>query len=293
MQEDVRREGEWMIPSERDDDTNIRKRGEDVRSGEVLLRPGQRLGASELAVLAQLGRVEPLVSPPVRALHIATGRELVDPSCTPAPGEIRDTNSTLIAALLRTHGAALKGQRRCGDELELLIDSIRKEGDDAWDLLLISGGASVGDYDFGARALAALGFEIHFAKVNLRPGKPLVFATRGNQAAFVIPGNPVSHFVLFHLAITVALDSFRAAPVRWMAVEATLAEEVAVRGEPREVFFPARLEGGCTVSARPARWQSSGDLAGLIGADGLLRLPPRSGPFPAGARVECVLTRNY
>lgn len=289
MQENVEREGGWMTPTGRDAKTWIRHRGEDARRGDVLLRAGVRLHAGELALLAQLGVVQPRVSPAPRVIHFATGNELTDPAAIPAAGQIRDSNSTLIAALLAECGARLAHQRRCGDALETLTACIAAAGD-AWDMLLISGGASVGDYDFGARALEALGFTIHFRQINLRPGKPLVFATRGRQCAFVIPGNPVSHFVTFHTAIHRALECLEHAPASWPLARVALAADLAAKPEVRETFWPAHvaLSDGA-LRAHPLAWQSSGDLRGLIGANALLPIAPGTGAARAGEFAECLL----
>ena len=289
MQENVARDGEWITPRDRDAKTWIRHRGEDARRGDVLLRAGTRLGAGELALLAQLGVVEPRVSPAPRVIHFATGNELTDPAATPAAGQIRDSNSTLIAALLAERGAHLIRQRRCGDALETLTAEIAAAGD-AWDALLISGGASVGDYDFGTRALEALGFTIHFRQINLRPGKPLVFATRGPQLAFVIPGNPVSHFVTFHTAIRLALDCLEGGAPRWTLARLPLAGGVALKGDARETWWPAHLAVSAgRLEARALAWQSSGDLRGLVGANGLVRRAPEAGAGRADGEVECLL----
>lgn len=289
MQEEVRREGEWMVPLERDRETNIRYRGEDLREGEVVLPVGVQMRAPELSLLAHLGITRPLVSPAPRVLHLATGRELVDPSETPAPGQIRDSNSTLLAALIAEASARLVAQDRCGDELETLVARIEAEPAEGWDLLLLSGGASVGDYDFGAAALRQLGFEVHFGKVRLRPGKPLVFASRGRQLAFVIPGNPVSHFILFHIAIRAALQGLEGAPVEWSPVSVTLGATIPSPSGPRETFWPARLELGSERRVYPLKWQSSGDLSGIRGANCILQLAPNSGPFAVGAELPALL----
>ena len=289
MQENVTREGEWMTPARRDAKTWIRHRGEDARRGDVLLRAGVRLGAGELALLAQLGVVQPRVSPAARVIHFATGNELTDPAAMPAAGQIRDSNSTLIAALLADCGARLTHQRRCGDSLDKLTAAIAAAGE-AWDALLISGGASVGDYDFGARALEALGFTIHFRQINLRPGKPLIFATRARQCAFVIPGNPVSHFVTFHTAIRHALECLESAPPSWVLARPELAEDLPAKPDARETFWPAHVaprDGA--LRAHPLAWQSSGDLRGLVGANALLRIAPGTGPVRAGELAECLL----
>ncbi len=289
MQEDVRREGEWMHPINPGRESHIRYRGEDVRAGSLLLAAGARIGAGEAAVLAQIGCVEALASAAPRVLHLATGNELVDPRTTPSQGEIRDSNSTLIAALLKQAGAEMVRQERCKDDLDALSGKIRMAPSETWDLLLISGGASVGERDFGLRALRETGFEVVFDKVSMRPGKPLIFAKRGGQSAFVIPGNPVAHFVTFHAAIRGALDRMQGAPPSWPIIKLPVAGPIPLRADARETFWPARVtihEGDLVVY--PLSWRSSGDLFGLIGANGLIRIAPGHAPIP-GSEVETLL----
>jgi molybdopterin molybdotransferase len=290
MQEDVDREGDFVKVKQRTTATYIRRRGEDARVGSVLLTAGMRLAPAELALLAHVGLVDAVVSPAVRALHFTTGNELVDPHLQPAPGQIRDTNSTLIGGLLAERGAELVRQGRCEDSLDALAGAIEAVAAETWDLLLISGGASVGDYDFGARALERLGFKIHFRQLNLRPGKPLIFATRGGQAAFVIPGNPVSHFVTFHTAIARAIEAFEGAPESWPLASVTLDAALDDPPNPRETWWPAHasLRSGRWV-AKPLAWQSSGDLCGLASVNALIRIPPRSASWPAGTNADCLL----
>ena len=290
MQEDAEREGEFMKPTRRSTATHIRQRGEDARRGSVLLKAGTRLAPAELALLAHVGITEPCVASVVRAIHFTTGNELVDPASEPAAGQIRDTNSTLIAGLLAERGAQLVHQSRCGDSLDELAGAIEAADAETWDLLLVSGGASVGDYDFGARALERLGFTIHFRQMNLRPGKPLIFATRGRQAAFVIPGNPVSHLVTFHTAIVRAIEAFEDTAESWPLACVRLASEITEAPNPRETWWPAQvaLASGVIV-ATPLAWQSSGDLCGIASTNGLIRIPPRSPQLAAGAKVDCLL----
>lgn len=283
MQEDTQRDGDTMMPTRRTATTHIRARGEDAKKGAGLIAARTLLGPAEMALLAQIGCTQPLVSPPVRVLHLATGNELVDPAHAPAPGQIRDSNSTLIAALLAERGAVLVRQARSGDSLDALAAAIKTVDAAAWDLLLISGGASVGDFDFGTRALGRLGFEMRFDKINLRPGKPLVFATRGGQAAFVIPGNPVSHLVTFHVAIARAVECFEGVAGDWHLVRATVRSEVPA--DRRETWWPARLT---PAGAKPLAWQSSGDLVGIAGVNALIRIAPGAGPLPAGTEVACL-----
>jgi molybdopterin molybdotransferase len=307
MQETVRVEGEFITPTQRNRTTHIRQRGEDAQKSALLLKSGARLGAGELALLASLGLTQPKVSPLCRVAHFATGNELVDPSNEPKPGQIRDSNSALIAALVHTYGGEIAQQERVADDFDLLLqraadilsaEPIRKvnEGSAGWkppariDLLLVSGGASVGDYDFGKKLLGALGFQIHFEKINLRPGKPLVFATSGNQAAFILPGNPVSHFVTFHVAVRLALELFGGATASWPLTKIRLVEKVEYRPDPRETFWPARvtIENGDLV-ARALRWQSSGDVTALAGANALLQFTSAPQSLEAGGDVTALL----
>ena len=289
MQENVRAENGFVIPTRREATTLIRRRGEDARRGDLLLPSGTRLGAGELALLATVGVSQPPISPPVRVAHFTTGNELVSPNETPKPGEIRDSNSPLVAALVREFGGEISRQDRVADDFALLLQEVRRD-EDNFNLLLVSGGASVGDYDFGKKILITLGFTIHFTQINLRPGKPLVFATRENQAAFILPGNPVSHFVTLHVAVRLALEKFAGATESWPLAKLRLANDFNFRSDARETFWPARaaLEQGELV-VRALRWQSSGDVTGLTGVNALLQFSGHTPAPKAGEAVSVLL----
>lgn len=261
----------------------IRTKGSEAQPGDIILPAGARLGPAELAMLAQVGAVAPSVvgRPVVR--HIATGGEIVPPEETPPEGKIRDTNTSLLHALLGNQGVQSISSSRCADDPAALADLCAEP----CDLLLISGGASVGDYDFGAEALRRLGFTIHFDKVNLRPGKPLTFATKGSQAAFVIPGNPVSHFVCFHVAIRLAVELMSGIVPSWSFLDLDLHGEAILKPDPRETFWPARAEalsGSLVVS--PLRWSTSGDTFSLAGTNALVQVNESS---PSGTRAKTLL----
>lgn len=282
MQEDVRREGDSVVIGKFSENRFIRPAASEASPGDVVLAVGTRIGAAELAILAQVGASYPLVvrKPVVR--HIATGDELVAPEITPGPAKIRDSNSSLVAGLCREFDVPFSTSRAVDDPASISSTAAIAGGD--WDLLLISGGASVGDHDFGAESLRRLGFEIHFDRVDLRPGKPLTFATRGAQAAFVIPGNPVSHFVCFHVAIRLALEIFCGLPPRWDFLPLEIDGGEPLKTSPRETFWPAqaRVRAGQLVVS-PKRWSTSGDTFSLAGTNALCRVPadaPPSGPVP-------------
>jgi len=287
MQEDVTVADGWMTPGPDADGNFIRRKGEDARAGDILLRSGLRLGAAEIGLLASIGLVEPLVSPRCRVAHFATGDELVDPAEKPGPSGLRDSNSALVRAFVESHGGEVVLQERVGDDAALLT---RKMAADC-DLLLISGGASVGAYDFGKTALERAGFELQFPRVNLRPGRPLVFAMRGRQAAFVLPGNPLSHLAVLHCVVSVALDRLAGADPAWSVVHARLRAAIRVGGDGRDTLWPAHVE---MVDGEPVvdalRWQSSGDITGMAGLNAFIRCAVPV--LDMGARVPCILVHG-
>lgn len=284
MQEDVTVDGEEIVIPEFKETLFVRKKGSEAVPGQVVLPSGSVLGGTELAILAQAGAVLPSVYPAPSVRHVATGNELVDPSEIPAPGMIRDTNTSLLRGLAAGLGIARFQSSRVGDDLALLV----KAADVPDDLVLLSGGASVGAYDYGARALRALGYEIHFDRVNLRPGKPLTFATRGSQVAFVLPGNPVSHFVCWHLAVKLALERLNGQaaswPVAWLPLEDTGG---MLAPDPRETWWPAAVsvkDGPLVVS--PRRWSTSGNTFSLAGINALIQVNQDS---PAEGRALALM----
>ena len=283
MQEDVRRAGETITVDTLSERLFVRARGAEGKPGDVLLPAGTRLGAAEMAILAQVGALNPSVVTLPVIRHIATGGELVSPATTPGPGQIRDTNSTMLAAQFAELGVEQVHAHCVPDDLSSLIGL----GSLPCDLLVISGGASVGDYDFGAEALRKLGFTIHFDRVNLRPGKPLTFATRGAQAAFVVPGNPVSHFVCYHLGVRLAIERLCGLVPAWNLVRLPLHGGEPLQAESRETYWLARTQ---TQDGRlvvvPKRWSTSGDTFSLAGTNALVRVNAQS---PADGIAETLL----
>jgi molybdopterin molybdotransferase len=293
IQEEVKHDGDWIVPVRRSDSLHIRRRGEDARRGDVLLPTGVQLGPGACALLASIGMVAPLVSEKVRVMHVTTGNELIDPTRVPAVGQIRDSNSTLVAALLLQAGADLAAHEHSKDSLDALLALVQSRAAGECEMLLVSGGASVGAYDFGARALTESGYNIHFDRINLRPGKPTIFASRGAQIAFVIPGNPLAHFVVFHLLVLPTLRMFAGAPMRWPMARLKTSGPVELTSDRRETFWPGRLRfdsGGLSVG--PLRWQSSGDMSSLPFVDALIRIPAGAAISRDGS-VETLLLDSF
>lgn len=283
MQEDAERAGDKVKILHRENGVNIRKRGEEMRAGATILAAGTNLNAGALALLAMAGCAQPMVSPRLRVVHFTTGDEIVPPEQSPGPGQIRDSNSTLIRGLLQKFPCDVVQShlRENFDEAKSLVANFKSQIEKA-DVLLISGGASVGEKDFTRELLAHLGFEIVFNRLNIRPGAPLIFGANGRRIAFGLPGNPVSHFVCFHLFVATALRGLTGAERRKF-LRGTLVSKLDEEPNSRETFLPVRLDGD---GLHPLKWMSSGDLTCLTETNALIRVPANCGPMDAGASVE-------
>jgi molybdopterin molybdotransferase len=256
-------EAEGMVRLAKRGRDHVRKRGEDARAGDVLVAEGTILSAGAIGLLASVGCVQPMMTRPLDVLHVATGNEIVPSESRPGAGQVRDSNSPLVVAWGRERGLRIR-QKRIGEDAEALRRAIEGHRD----LLLVSGGASVGGHDCTEEVLDAAGFEILVTKVAVRPGKPLIVARRGEEWVFGLPGNPLSHFVCLHVFVDAAVAAMRggaAEPVIWRGVV-----KDAVPGNPRETWWPGVEERD---GLRPLRWASSGDLTALAAADVLVRVP--------------------
>jgi molybdopterin molybdotransferase len=288
MQENVGRAGDKIRIIRRETAAHINLHGEDLRAGEPLLRAGAKLDAGALALLATAGNVNPLVSPRLRVVHFTTGDEIIPPDQTPKPGQIRDSNSFLIRGLLQNLPCDVK-QAHLPEDFEKarqLVEAFNFQPS-TFNLLLVSGGASVGEKDFTRPLLEMLGFEIVFSQINLRPGRPLIFGVNGSRVAFGLPGNPLSHFVCFHFAVATALAGLTGGePPTFLRGQ--LAEKLDEKPCPRETLWPAKWEIGPDAIARlrPLAWANSGNVAALASANALVRVPANRGSVETGAEVD-------
>ncbi len=289
MQEETTLSGETVeIPALADGPDHVRRRGSAVRRGATLLEAGSILTPARVAIAAGAGVVRPRVIPRPRVVHLTTGSEIVPPEAIPGPGEIRDTNGPLMEALLREAGAQWGGRVHAGESVAEGVRALHEAGEGSADLLLVSGGASVGDFDGSAALLEELGFSLRCRKVRSRPGKPLLVGVRGRQIAFGLPGNPVSHFVTFHLFVRRVIAAFLGQP--WGGpVAAVLEPGAALCVDTRETFWPAVARMTSRgIGVTPLPWLDSGHLAALSGVNALLRLKPGE-PVPVqGDTVEII-----
>lgn len=286
MQEDAHAEGNAIRVSTLERAGHVRRRGATAKTGDVLLKSGTVLGAVESGLLAANGIVSPLVAIRPRIAHLTTGSEIVPPEATPGAGQVRNSNAALVRALAEQSGAVPAAHSHCGESLGEALAICQSEAFAGADILIVSGGASVGDHDNTPALIEKLGFERVFRKAAIRPGKPVLLGVRGDRVAIGLPGNPVSHFVTFHLFVrrVIARLAGRAAPD--LAVGRVRDPGKILERGKLETWWPATwsLRDGA-VEIFPAPWLHSGHLSAFAGANALLRVPP--GELPAdGASLD-------
>jgi molybdopterin molybdotransferase len=296
--EDTRPDGDWVeVLESTSTGKNVRPAGEDVRAGQVVLEPGKVLRPQEIGMLAAVGRVEVAVVRRPRVAILATGDEVVPPDQVPGPGQIRDANSYAVAAQVQQYGGVplLLGVAR--DREELVRRGMREALAQRADLIITSGGVSVGDFDLVKQVLAAEG-EMHFWSLNMKPGRPLAFGVVSGPSAgsgravplLGLPGNPVAATISTDLFARPALLKMQGF-TDWSrpTVRARLAQPIR-RKDGRRHYLRVRLrrmDAGCEATLTGD--QGSGILSSMVQADGLAIIPEEADHLHAGTEVEVIL----
>jgi len=263
---------------------HVRQAGEDLHAGATVLRAGTRLGPAELGAAVAAGAGELVCARRPRVAVLCTGDELRPPGAALAPGEIHNSNAATLAALATRAGAEVVAAQAVADDPAATARAFAAALETA-DVVLASGGVSVGPHDHVKGALDALGVEQRFWRVDLQPGKPTWFGTRAGQLVFGLPGNPVSSFVTFVLFARPALLALQGAQPLPTRVDAVLSVDVPRRN--REQALRVRLEQRDGVlHATPNGAQGSHLGSSLVGADALAFVPPGDGTLAAGATVS-------
>ena len=270
---------------------HIRRRGEEVRAGDRVLAPDTLIHAPEVATLASVGRTRVAVHRRPGACVLSTGDEVVEPDQAPAPFQVRNSNARALLAQLEELGIEGEYLGIASDTREVLEAGLARGL--AGDLLLITGGVSVGTYDLVREALERAGMELLFHKVAMRPGKPVLAGKRGACLVVGLPGNPVSAFIGFQVLVAPALRKMMGLQqVQDLRVRAVLSEPLpAKRG--RTTFHLARVEwSGGQWAARRVKNVSSGDVLSLSRANAYLVTPPDAQDLEMGNEVPAVLWRD-
>ena len=268
---------------------SIVRRADEIKAGETVLRAGEDINAAMIATLASFGYAQVKVGRRPRVAVMATGSELVDVDQKPGRDQIRDSNNYTIAAYAVLAGATVERLPLAVDDTEELKRQIRQAAERS-DVLITSGGVSMGVYDFTKAALKELGAEIYFERVALRPGKPTVFARLGNTLVFGLPGNPVSVAVTFNLFARTALRAMQGAK-RPELIEETAVLTRDLKGSiERESYLPAvlRTDEKGTLLAEPLKWGGSSDFVAFARATALINVPTGVKSIEAGNPVTIV-----
>jgi molybdopterin molybdotransferase len=274
---------------------NIVPRGAEARAGDSLLPIGRSMGAAEIAVAASCGRAQVEVYARPKVAIVATGDELVELDQPMSDAQIRNSNSYAIAALVRAEGGIAGRFPIARDSFAELNERVQRAM--AADLLLLSGGVSMGKYDLVEQVLAELGAEFFFTGALIQPGKPIVFGrlptfnpARPWVYFFGLPGNPVSTQVCFHLFVAPLLRAMGGkTSIEPQFVGAKLAENVKGAAKITR-FLPAELTGRWDgVSVSLVGWQGSGDVAANARGNGYVVLPAGIDSFAAGETVRVLL----
>jgi molybdenum cofactor synthesis domain-containing protein len=266
---------------------SIVRRAAEIKAGQTVLRAGEQINVAMIATLASFGYAQVKVGKRPRVAVMATGSELVDVNQTPARDQIRDSNNYTIEAYAAQSKAIVERLPLVGDETGTLKQKIREAAERS-DVLITSGGVSMGVYDFTKAALKELGAEIFFERVSLRPGKPTVFARLGDTLVFGLPGNPVSVAVTFNLFARTSLLAMQG------AMKPTLLESHAVltgdlKGSiDRESYLPAvlRTDEKGILLADPLKWGGSSDFVAFAKATALINVPAGTRLLTQGSAVR-------
>ncbi len=281
-------DGRVRILKEHEKGWNIRLAGEDIADGQTVMRAGEELTPAKIGLLASVGRaVIKVVRRPIVAI-LATGDELLDADEPPAPGKIRSSNSYTLVSQTRACGAEAKYLGIARDT----IDDVRahlKEGLSA-DMIVSSGGVSVGDYDYVKDVLEELGVELKFTKVAIKPGKPTVFGLAGDKPVFGLPGNPVSSMVSFEEFVRPALLKMMGRRRLFRpVVEAVLDEDIKKKPERMHLIRAVVRKEGADYFASTTGPQGSGILVSMDLANAIILFPRGTKQQKKGERVKVQL----
>jgi molybdopterin molybdotransferase len=249
---------------------NICYLGEDYKEGDVLLKKGALINVPQMAVLAGAGYAEVLVSKRPKATVIATGSELVSPSETPKPGQIRNSNSSQVITQLRKMNLEIVAELMLVDDYELLTKSFNKALESS-DFIVFTGGASVGDFDFIPEILKEQGFKLYWDHTGIKPGNPMTFSEKEGKFVFGLSGNPVSSFVQFELIAKPVICKLLGSNYTPLRVKARMNFTYQRKNANRLAIIPVVIDSNGAISEIP--FHGSAHINALAFANALLEVP--------------------
>jgi len=262
---------------------NICVKAEDIKAGQTVLSKGTLIKPQHIAVLASVGCAQPVVSKRPRVAVLATGDELVEPASKPGPSQIRNSNGFQLAAQVESVGAVTKNYGIVRDTRQA-IDSAVKTAVAENDVVLISGGVSMGDFDFVPDILKQNGIELLFEKIAIKPGKPTVFGVSESVFCFGMPGHPVSGFVMCELLVKPFLYKLMGNDFTPREIKVPLGTSISRKKKGRPYWIPVVITNEGT--AEPVEYHGSAHFNALCGADGLLCIPKGTGELEERTMVS-------
>jgi molybdopterin molybdotransferase len=266
-------------------------RGTEIKKGKVVMRSGETITPNSISIPAAFGYAKIKVAKRPRVAILSTGSEIVEINKTPKTDQIRNSNSLMLAALCRRAGAEPTLFPITGDnisDLKSQISNVVKSSD----ILITTGGVSVGKYDLTKAALTELGAEIFFERVRLKPGKPTVFTRLKKTLVFGLPGNPVSAAVTYYLFVRKAILQMQNAAKTELEHGTAIAAKPVKAPQERDAYIPATISADAAgrVLAEPLHWHGSSDFIGFAESDALIGVP-RGKSFESGECVKILYLR--
>ena len=252
----------------------IVRKGNEIKKGQTILKSGEIITDNMIAALAAFGYAKIKVAKQPRVAILGTGSEIVEITKKPGRDQIRNSNSVMLDTLAQKFGAKTKIFPISKDDISNLKFEISNAAKNA-EILVITGGVSVGKYDLTKTALTELGAKIFFDKVRLKPGKPAVFAKLGKTLVFGLPGNPVSAAVTFHLFVRKAILTMQGAATTDLKQGFAVLAADAKGARERDTYLPSRVAPNKLgqLIAHPLKWQGSSDFIGFARADSMIFVP--------------------
>lgn len=284
MQEDVKEVGfKSVMVTNPDTKRNILYKGEDLSKGAMLLPKGTRLNPPHLGLLASAGMTKPLVFFKPTVSILSTGDELVAPDQKPEAPHIRNSNGIQLLALTREAGARVVAVRQSGDDSRKIFNEVR-DCLSISEMVIVTGGASVGERDYSARVFEKLRADLHFNKLAIQPGKPLIFATVENKILFGLSGNPVSSFVQFELFVKPTIEKLTGASGKEKIFKLPISKDKTRKKAERMLFFPVAINED--MEAEPIEYHGSAHLHAYHKADGIAAFPVGLKELKKGTLVD-------
>ena len=276
-------ESEVLLPKRIEPGQHIAPQGSECRRGEVVLPVGNRIDALAVAALGSFGKVSVRVIRPLRLAIVTTGAELVPPESLPAPSQIRDGNGPMLYTMAQGLGVERPACAHAEDRMASIIENLQRFADS--DVLILTGGVSVGRFDLVPDAVKQDGAEVIFHKVRQKPGKPLLFARRGDQLVFGLPGNPLACHLCFHRYVGPAIRKMQGRDPNRAKLRGRLGEPVEPK-RGRAHFVLGVVDGaGDLPLIRPLPGKSSADVFRAVGPNCYLEIPPGPEVIPVGEWV--------